>query len=150
MEANQIPGMQVSVSYKGDLVWSKGFGYSNLENNVLVDEESKFRIASVSKPVAAVLAARLYQSGAIDIDQPVNEMLYQFKGKKDFSLRHLYFHAAGIRHYLSKDTLAAKFHNDLQNGLNIIKDDTLLYTPGYKFSYSSYGYIILPVPISKK
>ncbi len=150
MELNKIPGMQIAVSYKGNLIWSKGFGYSNIEVDISVDKKSKFKIASVSKPVSAALAARLNQSGAINIEMPVNEKLPQFSNKSiEFTLRQLYSHAAGIRHYLPKDTTTTRFHNDIQNGLNIVKDDTLLYMPGYKFSYSSYGYNIAGAYIEK-
>ncbi|MEP1094163.1 MAG: serine hydrolase domain-containing protein [Cyclobacteriaceae bacterium] len=140
MESNKVPGMQIAVSHQGDIVWSKGFGYSNLEFSIPVDQEAKFRIASVSKPVAAVLTARLYQSEVIDIDKSVSEKLPQFSNEKEFTLRQLFSHAAGIRHYSSKDSSTAVYHDDIQTGLNIVKGDTLLYTPGDRFSYSSYGY----------
>ena len=109
MESRKVPGMQIAISHNGNLVFSKGFGYSNIELDIPVNIKSKFRIASVSKPVAAVLTARLYQNAAIDIDKPVSEKLTQFSNKKDFTLRQLYSHAAGIRHYLAKDTSASNF-----------------------------------------
>lgn len=140
MNSNKVPGMQIAISFKGNLVFSKGFGYSNIELDIPVNTKSKFKIASVSKPIAAVLTARLFQNSVVDIDKPVNETLLQFSNKEDFTLRQLYCHAAGIRHYEAKDTATAKFHNNIQNGLNIIKNDTLLYKPGLKYSYSSYGY----------
>lgn len=149
MESNKIPGMQVAVSYEGDIVWSKGFGSSNLEFSIPVSQKAKFRIASVSKPVTAVLTARLYQSEVLNIDKPVSRKLPQFSNEKGFTLRQLFSHAAGIRHYLPKDTSSTVYHNDIQTGLNIVKNDTLLYTPGHRFSYSSYGYNIAGAYIEK-
>ncbi len=149
MESTKVPGMQIAISHKGELVFSNGFGYSNIELNVPISTKSKFKIASVSKPIAAVLTARLFQNAVVDIDKPVNEILTQFSDKKEFTLRQLYCHAAGIRHYLAKDTSATKFHNDIQNGMNIIKNDTLLYEPGFRYSYSSYGYNIAGAYIEK-
>lgn len=148
MESKQVPGMQIAVSLKGDLVFSNGFGYSNIELEIPVHTKSKFKIASVSKPIAAVLTARLFQNSVIDIDKPVNELI-NFSNSEDFTLRQLYCHASGIRHYEAKDTAASKYHNDIQNGLNIIKNDTLLYKPGLKYSYSSYGYNIAGAYIEK-
>ncbi len=148
MELNKVPGMQIAVSIKGNIVFSDGFGYSNIELDLPVHTKSTFKIASVSKPIAAVLAARLFQNSIIDIDKPVNELI-KFTNNEDFTLRQLFCHAAGIRHYEAKDTAATKFHNDIQNGLNIIRNDTLLYKPGLKFSYSSYGYNIAGAYIEK-
>lgn len=149
MESNKVPGMQVAVSYGGDIIWSKGFGYSNLEFSIPVNPKAKFRIASVSKPLTAVLTARLYQSKVLNIDKPVSSKLSEFSNEKRFTLRQLFSHAAGIRHYLPKDTSTTIYHNNIQAGLNIVKDDTLLYTPGYRFSYSSYGYNITGAYIEK-
>lgn len=47
----EIPGVQIAVMAKGKLVWSEGFGYSNLVEQRKVVSTTKFRIASVSKPL---------------------------------------------------------------------------------------------------
>ncbi|MCP4177022.1 MAG: beta-lactamase family protein [bacterium] len=150
MKSNQVPGMQIAVSYKGELVLSQGFGFSNIEYSIPVSSKSKFRIASVSKPLSAVLTAYLYQNRIIDIDKSVNPHLDGFENTKwDFTIRQLISHAAGIRHYLPRDTNSIEYRNDIQAGLNIIKSDSLLYKPNSKFSYSSYGYNIAGAYLEK-
>jgi len=150
MKSNHIPGMQIAVSHKGELVWSEGFGNSNLELETPVSCTSKFRIASVSKPITAVLTAYLYQNGEMAIDSSVNQYLGGISNANwDFTVRQLMCHAAGVRHYLAKDTSFIKCHNNIQKGLNIVKTDSLLYEPGSKFSYSSYGYNIIGAYIEK-
>ncbi|WP_212227990.1 serine hydrolase domain-containing protein [Carboxylicivirga mesophila] len=151
MESHKVPGMQIAVSHKGSLVWSQSFGYSNLEQSTPVHPETKFRIASVSKSVSAVLTARLYQNRIVDIDQAVNDKLACFQHiPESFTVRQLFCHAAGIRHYLPKDTSGINFHHSIQTGLNILKDDSLLFAPGHKFHYSSYGYNIAAAYIEKQ
>lgn len=147
---NKVPGMQVAVSHKGKLIYSKGFGFANIELNEKVTVNSKFRIASVSKPITAVLTARLHQNGLIDVDHLINFKKY---GLRNFmvkiSLRQLICHAAGIRHYLPKDTLVASYRNSLLNGLKILETDTLLHKPGSQFHYSSYGYNLVGAYLEK-
>jgi len=150
MKTNHVPGMQIAVSHKGKLIWSQGFGNSNLELELPVSPSSKFRIASVSKPLTAVLTAYLYQNRDVAIDSSVNQYLGTTSyAKWDFTVRQLMCHAAGVRHYLPTDTSFIKYHNDIQRGLNIVKSDSLLYEPGSKFSYSSYAYNIIGAYIEK-
>ena len=58
----QIPGCQIAVMVKGKLVWSESFGFSDLENNTKVTSHTKFRIASVSKPITAMANKPTLQS----------------------------------------------------------------------------------------
>ena len=44
MGANNIPGMSVAVSIDGQVVWSEGFGYANIETGTPVTPATKFRI----------------------------------------------------------------------------------------------------------
>jgi len=144
MDAHQVPGMQIAVSHKNKLVWSDSFGYSNLELEIPVTKPSKFRIASVSKPVTAVLTAYLCQIGILDIDASVNDYFRELSnGRWDFTVRQLMSHAAGVRHYRPSDVNQAKYHSSIADGFHIIVNDSLLYEPGSRFSYSSYGYNII-------
>src|SRR6266478_424424 len=57
MSASGIPGLSVAVVLSGQHVWSKGFGFADLENNVPVTSQTLFRLASVSKPITATYPA---------------------------------------------------------------------------------------------
>jgi len=150
MDSTKVPGMSLAVLHKGQIIWSKGFGYSDIELKVPVGPKSKFRIASVSKSITAVLTAHLNQNNILDIDIPVHNVLNDFPKKKwDFNIRQLMCHAAGIRHYLDKDTNYTDYHSNIKSGLEIIKNDSLLYKPGSRCSYSSYGYNIIGAFIEK-
>ena len=64
MKAAQIPGLSVAVM-KDDFVWSKGFGLADVENRVPATAESSYRLASVTKPMTAVAALKLWEQGKI-------------------------------------------------------------------------------------
>ncbi|RCN47842.1 hypothetical protein ANCCAN_06036 [Ancylostoma caninum] len=67
------------------------------------------RIASISKPITATIAARLVQDGKLDLDQPIQSYLPDFPSKKyegepvTISVRQLLSHTGGIRHYKKED-----------------------------------------------
>ena len=71
MITHGIPGVSIGVTVNGKKVWGQGFGYSNLESSALCSEDTVMRIASISKPITATIAARLVQEGKLDLSKPI-------------------------------------------------------------------------------
>lgn len=150
-ERNQIPGTAVAVWKDGEIIWSAGLGYADLEQRVPVDAaRTKFRIGSVSKPLTAAALGVLYESGKIDLDAPIQKYVPDFPPKKyPISLRQLAGHTAGIRHYRGDEFLSSRRYDSVVAGLSIFQDDTLLFEPGTKYAYSSYGWNLISAAIEE-
>ena len=146
---NNIPGMSVAVAVRGRVVWSEGFGLANVEQRVPATADTRYRIGSVSKLLTAAALARLAQDGRIDLDAPVQRYVPSFPAKgHPVTLRQLAGHQAGIRHYrLPGDPIGDRRYATLADGLRIFAADTLLFAPGTRYGYSSYGYNLLGVAI---
>jgi len=71
MEAQGVPGASVAVGIGGEIVWSEGFGWANIELGVPVTTLTKFRIGSVSKTMTASALGLLVERGLLDLDAPV-------------------------------------------------------------------------------
>lgn len=151
MRDNHFPGMAVAISVKGKLVWSEGFGAADMKKASPVDPaKSKFRIGSVSKPITAVGLAKLYEEGKVDLDAPIQTYVPEFPKKEyDINLRQLAGHLAGIRHYRGLEFMSTKKYETVAEGLDIFKDDPLLFEPGTKYSYSSYGWNLISAAMEK-
>ncbi len=144
MDESGTPGVSVAVGIDREIVWSEGFGFADVENRVPVWEETKFRIGSVSKPLTAAALGLLYEQGRLDLDAPVQRYVPSFPEKRwPISTRQVAGHLAGIRHYRDQEFLSADRYETVLDGLEIFKDDTLLFEPGTRFSYSSYGWNLL-------
>ncbi|EYC14381.1 hypothetical protein Y032_0040g175 [Ancylostoma ceylanicum] len=104
-----IPGLSVGVSLNGHTIWREGFGFANIESSSPCTEDTVMRIASISKPITATIAARLVQDGKLDLDQPIQTYLPDFPQKKyegkpvTISVRQLLSHTGGIRHYKKEE-----------------------------------------------
>jgi CubicO group peptidase (beta-lactamase class C family) len=109
-KTQKIPGMSISVSEKGELIWSEGFGYANRHPKVRIEpDETLFRIASISKSITAVIVAKLIDDKQIDIDKSIYKYLPDYPKKKyDFSVRELGGHLAGIRNYKGNEFILNK------------------------------------------
>lgn len=145
MDAKNFPGAGVAVSVGGELVWSEGFGYADIASGKTIDPaETLFRIGSISKPYTAAGLAHLYQAGKIDLDTTIYTYVPNFPKKAhDFNLRQLGGHLAGIRHYKGDEFSMNKYFATVTEGLDIFKDDELIFEPGTQYSYSSYGWNLI-------
>lgn len=79
-QAAGIPGLAVAIVADGKVVLARGYGYANLEHRVPVTADTPFNIASVSKPISAVVALRLAEQGKLDLDR----RLASFQGFVEF------------------------------------------------------------------
>jgi serine beta-lactamase-like protein LACTB, mitochondrial len=144
------PGLSLAVAVNGEVVWAEGFGFADLEQCVPVTAKTKFRIGSVSKPLTAAAAALLYQEGKLSLDAPIQRYVPTFPDKGHvITTRQLLGHLAGIRHYNAAevDKENQDIYHSVAESLRRFQDDPLVADPGTKWSYSSYGYVLVSAAI---
>lgn len=150
IDEGKIPGLAIGVSQENDQQFLQGYGYANIESKLLIDPiRSLFRIASVSKPIAAMALARAVQDGIIDLDASFYDYVSYFPVKEfDFTIRHLASHTAGIRGYRGKE-YGLNLPLSIKEGLGLFKDDPLQFPPGTSFLYNSYGWVMLSLAMEE-
>jgi serine beta-lactamase-like protein LACTB len=149
-----VPGLSVAIADRNGIVWSKGFGYSDLENMVPMTKETKLRIGSVAKVITTAALMRLYEQGKVNLDSDIRELVTEWPKKhKNITLNHLTSHTSGIRHYKHSHTADESLSNikykNTIDALNIFKNDPLKFTPGTEFSYSTYGWTLISAVMEK-
>ncbi|HMQ61585.1 MAG TPA: serine hydrolase domain-containing protein [Flavilitoribacter sp.] len=149
MTEQRIPGISITILRNGKTLWSEGFGFADLENqSPVIPGKTMFRIGSVSKPFSAAALALLYEAGKVDLDAEVQTYVPYFSRKKyPVTVRQVAGHIAGIRHYRGQEFLSADRYPSVKESLSIFGGDTLLFEPGTKYSYSSYGWNLISAVI---
>jgi len=66
-ENNHLPGFSAAIVMDQELLWSDGFGYADLENKVAAGPDTPYRLASLSKPFAAVILLQLVEEKKLDL-----------------------------------------------------------------------------------
>jgi len=144
MTLQKIPGLSIAIVKDNELRWEKGFGVSDLENEVRARPDTMYRLASISKPITAVAALQLVEQGKLDLDQPVQKYVPSFPQKQwPVTCRLLLGHLGGVRHYKGYEVGSTRRYQSLTDALAIFKDDPLLHEPGTKYHYTTYGYNLL-------
>ena len=144
----RAPGVAVAVSRNGRLLWSGVEGFADLELAVPVVQTTRMRIGSVSKPLTAAALGLLIEDGRLDLDAPVQRYVPEFPVKAwPITSRQLAGHLAGIRHYEGDEFQIRDRYATVRAGLAIFEKDALLFEPGTRYSYSSYGWNLLSAVI---
>jgi serine beta-lactamase-like protein LACTB, mitochondrial len=142
----KVPGLSVTVAVDGKMVWSAGFGCSDLATKNPVTPATRFRIGSVSKPLTAVGLALLVERGEMDMDAPVQKYIPDFPQTNPVITIHMLAgHLSGIRNYRGSEAVSNQPFPNLRAGLKIFENDPLESTPGTKFSYASYNWNVIGV-----
>lgn len=144
MQAADLPGLSLAVGVDGKVVWSDGVGWADLENRVPVTALTRMRIGSISKSVTSAGLALLYEAGRVDLDAEIQTYVPTFPRKRwPLTVRQVGGHIGGIRHYRGDENESAVRYPNVLAGLAIFQDDTLLFEPGTRYSYSSYGWNLI-------
>uniref|UniRef100_A0A0N4Z4E5 Beta-lactamase domain-containing protein n=1 Tax=Parastrongyloides trichosuri TaxID=131310 RepID=A0A0N4Z4E5_PARTI len=154
-----IPGMSVTVTKDGKTIFSKGFGYANVETNTPCTKDSVFRIASISKSITAIIAGKLLDEKKLDLDKNIYDYIKDFpektyEGQKvTITSRHLLTHMSGKsdiekeknenKSIEEAEFLLNKPFKNVSHALELFKDDELLSKPGEKFNYTTHGFTLL-------
>ena len=78
-----LPGLSISVAKKGKIVFSRGYGYADVEQKKTIDpSKTKFRIGSVSKTYAATALAILSERKILDLEEDIYKYVSSFPSKK--------------------------------------------------------------------
>jgi CubicO group peptidase (beta-lactamase class C family) len=151
LEAGDIAGATVTVVKDGEVLANRGYGYSDLTTDEIVNPEvTLFRPGSISKLFVWTSIMQLLEQGRIDLDEDVNTYLdFDLPTTRGIvTIRHLMTHTPGFQD-INKDLFRdnGSFEDaDLREYLVTHFPDQI-YNPGEIPAYSNYatslaGYIV--------
>ena len=145
----EFPGISIAIGHNGSIVWSNNFGYANLEYKIPVSNKTKYRVYSIAKTWTATATIVLAERGLLNIYAPVQNYVPSFP-QKEYTITpyQLATHTSGIRHYKDEsESINCAVCKTVEEALVFFKDDSLLFEPGSKTLYSSWGYVLLSAVI---
>jgi serine beta-lactamase-like protein LACTB, mitochondrial len=157
MGRQQLVGVAGGVIRDGEIAYLQGYGLADREHHRSMTTASVVNWASNSKPMAAVMAMQLVDEKRLDIDADGRTYVPEFpdKGVK-ITPRLLMCHESGMVHYKNGKVVGterryatAEPFRDPALALDVFNQSPLLFTPGAKTSYSTYGYILLSAVIQR-
>ena len=148
------PGGVVSVAKGNQILYTKPFGFSNVNKQILNTSNTLFDIASCSKQFTAASILILAEQGRIDLQKPLQYYFPELKIKTPIPLYSLLTHTSGLNDY-SEILLLARGRGGesiykKKEILNIIFNQTTLgFNSLYRDNYSNTNYALLAELVEK-
>jgi CubicO group peptidase (beta-lactamase class C family) len=154
---DKIPGLSVGIVKDQQLIWSRGYGFSNVKKNLAATPATIYSICSMSKFFTSVAIMQLYDQGKLRLDDSVSAHLPSFKIQQQYkesgpiTIRGLLTHSSGLPreadfpYWTGPDF---KFPSEQQVADKVQKQKTL-YPASTYIQYSNLGMTILGQIVEK-
>ena len=162
LQRSNIPGAAVAVSVGERLVVARGYGLRDRAAALPVQPDTRFRIASLSKPLTATAVLQLVSEGTISLSDPafghlsdlqpaggavaddriaavtIEDLLYHFGGwDRNRSFDPMFIPV------LAAQTLQVPPPADAETVIRYMLGQRLDHAPGSTYAYSNFGYAVL-------
>ena len=144
-----LPGLSVAVGVYDDVVWAEGFGWADLDKQVAVTPNHRFRIGTASTVLTSAAVGLLVEKDELKLDEEIQTYVPEFPKKPwPVTLRQLMGHLAGVgTDGGDEGPLFSQRCERPVEGLQYFAERSLLFEPGTQYRYSSYGWIVVSAAV---
>jgi CubicO group peptidase (beta-lactamase class C family) len=142
----------VLVINKGQVVFSKGYGFKSVKDSTWNDVNTIYQLGSVTKQFTATIIQQLQEQKKLSVQDKLAKYFPGLPGADTITIEHLLTHTSGIYNYTNDGKFMASEAVKPATQEKIIalfKDKPLDFSPGTQWSYSNSGYSLLGYIIEK-
>lgn len=162
MSKTHLPGLSIAIVKDGEVIYSRGFCFRDLEYGLAATSSTLYGIGSVTKSFTALSIMQLVQEGRLSLEDPVSKYIpLDLKSKGEpIKVWHLLSHVSGIpalayaeafirfRTGADDKWIPVASHEDIFTFMREA-DQWALTKPGERWFYLNEGYLILGYIIEK-
>jgi D-alanyl-D-alanine carboxypeptidase len=151
LEANNKFMGSVAVSKDGEIIYTKTIGYSDVDGTIKANENSKYRIGSISKTFTTVLVFKGIEGKKIILDQTIDKYFPSIQNANEITIGHLLSHRSGIANFTNSSEYLnwytqPKTEKEL---VAIISKGGSVFKPDSKADYSNSNFVLLTYILEK-
>lgn len=147
IEYRELPGIVVGVVAGDDLVWTRAYGYANMESKRSMELNTRFRMASHSKLFTATAIMQLREENRLRLDDPVTDYLPWFayqsaeEDAASITIEHLLTHSSGLPREFSSHWSDFDFPSAIKIR-ELMPERQAAFAPDVRWKYSNLAYTI--------
>ncbi len=135
----------LAVSKNGNIIYKNTIGFRNLEDSIKSNQNTKYRIGSISKVFTAVLVFRAIEENKLKLDQSLKDFYPRITNSEKITIKNLLNHSSGIHDftrnedYLKWNQIKQPKDSMVQRIANFTSD----FTPNSESEYSNSNFVLL-------
>jgi len=144
-----LPGLSVGVIHDQDLVWAKGYGFSDEAKGIPATPQTLYRIGSITKLFTSTAILQLRDQGKLRLDDPITRHLpwfrikSPFEGAPEITVWHLLTHTSGLPREAAFPYWTDHVFPSIEEVKKALPEQQTVYVPGTRYKYSNLGMALL-------
>ena len=145
----------VLLAKKGVPLYEAAFGEANKDFGVKNTSDTKFNLGSMNKMFTAVSVMQLVEAGKLSLDDTLGKFMPAGAMRPEVlskvRVKHLLSHTSGLGSYFNDewDRQSRALYRTVDDWMPLIRNDSLQFEPGTRWSYSNTGMLLLGKVIEK-
>lgn len=151
LETNDKFMGNIAVLKDGKIIYVKSIGYVNIEDKIKSNEQTKYRIGSISKTFTTVLIFKAVEENKLDLNQTIKKYFPAIKNSEKITIKNLLNHRSGIHNFTDdKDYLTWNTQPKTEKEMvELIAKAGIDFEPNTKSSYSNSNFVLLTYILEK-
>lgn len=152
LEVNNKFMGSLAIQEGNTIVFSKAYGASDIENNTKANEETKYKIGSITKTFTAIVIMQLIEEKKLKLDTQLSVFYPKVNNADKITINDLLHQRTGIPDYINQDSITKEELNapNLKEAIfNKIENYNSLFEPNSQYAYSNSNYYLLGGIIEK-
>jgi len=142
MKESQIPGLQIAVVQKGKIVKMASYGTANLQNQIKVDNNTVFNLASITKAFTCVAIMQLVEQGKIELSEKISNYISDLPDTwLNITVEQILTHTSGLPDIMNEGFQLIDSEG-AEASWGAIKKRPLYFQPGTAFRYNQTNYLL--------
>jgi CubicO group peptidase (beta-lactamase class C family) len=146
-ETDDVPGVSVGVYHQGKLVYLRGVGFADVDDEIIAQSRTIYRTASVAKAVAGVLGIELSEKGLLDLAASTASYIPGLPAPHTHTVAQTITSRSGIGHYTVHGSMIDDHYDTALDAVKDLWHVPPEYLPGTWAHYSTDGYTFLGAAI---
>ena len=143
-----LPGLALAVVHDQEVVWSRAYGWADVEARIPMTTSTPFRMGSITKLFTATAVMQLRDAGKLRLDDPVSQHLSWFsvdagEGSPAITIRQLLTHTAGLPREASFPYWTDHEFPSRAELITSLADLEAPFAPATRYKYSNLGMALL-------
>ncbi len=149
INSEKVPAIQISIIDSVGRIWTLSSGSSDLKRKNLINDESIFRLASITKTFTATVILKLIEDGQLSFDTKLTDYFPEFVNAQNVTIKNLLNHSSGIKellmlpYILTNSTLFTDKIWDVNDIIKTISKKKTVFETDTDHQYSNTNFVLL-------
>lgn len=135
----------LSIFKAGEEVYSRSLGFADVENEVIANNKTRYRIGSISKTFTAAIIMELVEEGKLNLDATLEKFYPEMPNASEIKIEDLMSHQSGLFNFTNDSEYLVYLEEEKtkEELLAIFKEKGTVFKPKERTEYSNTNYVLL-------